>query len=135
MGQSAGEARLGGALAGALQEADLQSVPLRSLPALHAAALLLLFSEHQTLPVPQLTPSKSLSLLSVQLTLADPSSQDLPKYMKEKKMTATRTMETQMAGLTQELEESEMTITSSASEPSSAPRQVPSRQMTVCSTI
>ena len=50
-------------------------------------------------------------------------------------MTATRTMETQMAGLTQELKESEMMMTSSAPVSSSASLQDPSRQMTVSSII
>ena len=39
--------------------------------------------------------------ISCHLTLAVPSIQDLPKYMKEKKRTAVIMMETQMAGLTQ----------------------------------
>ena len=62
--QSAGEPGLataggavGGALAGAFQQADLQSVPLRSLPALQAALRHRLSSQHEALPVPQLTQS------------------------------------------------------------------------------
>ena len=121
--------RTAGGGAGPLEEADLESVPLRPLPPLQPL-LLQLLPQHETLPVPQLDthyitlPYITLHYITLHTTLAEPSRQDLPKYMKAKNTTAANTMETQMAGLTQGFQVSVLMVTSS-----SVSVQVPCRQM------